>query len=529
MLQASNSLPSIVVGSGPASAAAIEALCKAGEPVLVVDAGLDLEPEYAALKVRLAAQDPADWDPLDLERWKGHGRGTSIRGVDSKTASGSNFANEVPAEARPQKMIRARMARSYSLGGLSNVWGASILPHHPEDLSDWPVPFSELQASYQAVLDFLPQAAWPDSMTGLFLPEGDVSKGLKAGAQIQKILENLEKKKDELARDGIFFGQSRLAVDNRNNSCRYCGLCMYGCPYDLIYSSRQTLEKWNQGGVDYRPGHLVHSFREEGLKVLVQGTLLNSGKPFQYEGKRLYLGAGVLETARITLQSFQLKEVEWPLRHSDIFLMPVLQYRRTKGAMNESAHQLTQLFLELRDRATCDRFVHLQLYGYNDLYRQALERLLGPLYLPLQGVAAAFLERLLMVFGYIHSDDSSHLTFKLNANSPGTMLVQGYKNNSARKIARRIRTRMLSLRRELGGIPLWPRLGLPGYGNHSGCSFPMSRSPGEKQSDILGRPMGLKRVHLIDASSLPSLPATTITLTVMANAHRIASAAARIE
>jgi len=35
-------------------------------------------------------------------------------------------------------------------------------------------------------------------------------------------------------------------------------------------------------------------------------------------------------------------------------------------------------------------------------------------------------------------------------------------------------------------------------------------------------------VHLLDASVFPSIPATTITLTVMANAHRIATQAANL-
>ena len=44
-------------------------------------------------------------------------------------------------------------------------------------------------------------------------------------------------------------------------------------------------------------------------------------------------------------------------------------------------------------------------------------------------------------------------------------------------------------------------------------------------SDILGRPNNLKRIHCIDASVLPSIPSTTVTLTVMANAFRIGSKA----
>ena len=55
----------------------------------------------------------------------------------------------------------------------------------------------------------------------------------------------------------------------------------------------------------------------------------------------------------------------------------------------------------------------------------------------------------------------------------------------------------------------------------------MRKSPVGLETDSLGRLAGLHRVFLVDASVFPSIPATTITLSVMANAHRIASAAAR--
>ncbi len=40
-------------------------------------------------------------------------------------------------------------------------------------------------------------------------------------------------------------------------------------------------------------------------------------------------------------------------------------------------------------------------------------------------------------------------------------------------------------------------------------------------SDLLARPAGLSRVHLLDASSFPSIPATTIAYTSMANSDRV--------
>jgi choline dehydrogenase-like flavoprotein len=82
---------------------------------------------------------------------------------------------------------------------------------------------------------------------------------------------------------------------------------------------------------------------------------------------------------------------------------------------------------------------------------------------------------------------------------------------------------MLRQTRRLGGIVVPPMLQLaePGRGFHSGGSFPMRSQPKKFESDSLGRPHGWSRVHAVDASVLPSIPATTVTFSVMANAHRI--------
>jgi choline dehydrogenase-like flavoprotein len=66
-------------------------------------------------------------------------------------------------------------------------------------------------------------------------------------------------------------------------------------------------------------------------------------------------------------------------------------------------------------------------------------------------------------------------------------------------------------------------VGRPGKGYHFGGGFPMRASPKQFESDLLGRPFGASRVHLVDSSCFPDIPATNLTLTVMANAWRIAS------
>jgi hypothetical protein len=61
----------------------------------------------------------------------------------------------------------------------------------------------------------------------------------------------------------------------------------------------------------------------------------------------------------------------------------------------------------------------------------------------------------------------------------------------------------------------------------AGGSFPMSAVPRGFQTDVLGRLPGWERVHAVDATVFPSIPATTITLSAMANAHWIGWEAAR--
>jgi choline dehydrogenase-like flavoprotein len=93
----------------------------------------------------------------------------------------------------------------------------------------------------------------------------------------------------------------------------------------------------------------------------------------------------------------------------------------------------------------------------------------------------------------------------------------------AKTVVRRVVRKLLGQARKLGAapLPMLLQMGKPGRSFHAGGSFPMRSNPGAFETDTSGRPAGWRRVHAVDATVLPSIPATTITLTVMANAHRI--------
>jgi choline dehydrogenase-like flavoprotein len=133
-------------------------------------------------------------------------------------------------------------------------------------------------------------------------------------------------------------------------------------------------------------------------------------------------------------------------------------------------------------------------------------------------------ERLLVVQGYLHSDESATIEMQLKRDGEKDFLqLEAKPNPATRVVVKKVLGELLKQFRALGGIPILPMLQIaePGRGFHSGGSIPMRAQPKDFESDLLGRPNGWKNVHIVDASVLPSVPATTITFSVMANAYRI--------
>ena len=168
--------------------------------------------------------------------------------------------------------------------------------------------------------------------------------------------------------------------------------------------------------------------------------------------------------------------------------------------------------------------VRLQLYGYNDLYSQILSRRIGSLAYVLKPVCRAVSERLFVAFGYLHSDVSSIVRIT-RAETGGRLHLEGRFNEETRRAGHAVVRKLLRIRNYSRSvpIPLQVRFDIPGGGHRSGGCFPMRNVPVGLETDPWGQVPALPRVHVVDASVLPSVPAGPVAFTVMANAHRIAS------
>ena len=528
-----------VVGSGPAGLSSTRALLANGYQVTMLDAGMELEPDNQGVVRRLAASGPDDWNAQDIERLRA-GAAPSSRGIPLKRTYGSDFPYRpagVHTLIEPSSEVGARP--SYAQGGLSNVWGAGVLPYSDDELADWPVSRTDLAPHFKAVLDVMPLAGHHDCLEEAFPLYTDQLNILRMSRQAEEFLADLEHNSAEFRRRGFSFGRSRLAVRSRPlgpedaTECVHCGLCLHGCPYGLIYNTASTVRSLmsETPKFHYVPGIIVHRVRQSGNSVTIEGADLG-GNPRSFTGSRAFLACGALSTTRIVLESLGIYDTDLPLKDSQYFLLPLLRYRAIPVVASEKLHTLCQIFVRLQRPELSRHAVHLSVYTYNQLYRAALAE-------PFRSVASnahrltnPLFGRLLIIQGHLPSDRSSHITASLVAEGRGSVPALRLSSrcaDAARKTIEMIRKELFRARANLGGIPVpaMTRIGKPGSGFYVGGSFPMRRDPGRLETDALGRPTGFQRVHLVDASVFPSIAGTPITLTLMANAHRIAAESAR--
>jgi len=521
----------LVVGSGPAGVSAAMALINQGSRVTLVDVGQGLEPDRRSWVKSLSARSHTAWTDIDVARLREPFRKDSS-GVLSKLLFGSDYpyrdAKEVNRVGIPDGSLKPSIAQ----GGLSTVWGASVLPYNDRDLERWPITSQDLQPHYEAVLRWMPLMATPDDLEALYPIHTASPNRVRLSRPAARLLRGMEARREALAGRGIRFGHSRVAL--RSGSCTECGFCLHGCPYGLIYSAADTLAELRRSpDFEYVPGVSIDRLEESGSKVKAIGREIPNQQSWSLEADRVFLGAGVLPTARIALESAGVFNQPIRLLDSQYTVMPMLSLKTNPGVDKDPLHTLCQIYLEIDDPAISKNNVHVQLYTFNSMFEDEFRtKALGLLPL-IPGSRRHLLSRLMVGFSYLHSDDSGALQLVLepgDGGSGGHLQVDILRNPSTASIQGRIAGKLLAHARKLGFAPLLPLIQKtgPGRGFHNGGSFPMGTRSDGLQSDPLGRPFGWNRIHLIDSSVFPTIPAATITFTAMANAHRIASAAASL-
>jgi hypothetical protein len=533
---------SIIIGSGPAAAAAVLALSeKPDEKITVFDPGTVLDAETQGVISKLSRLHLDDWDEDDVRRVSLQPKRIQSDALPEKRSYGSDFPfankgqlNGVHCEGRVNSAVI-----SSAYGGFSNIWGAQIMPFSAATFKRWPFSFSDMEEHYRTILGHIPFAGESDDLEEWFPLFGSPTPLPPLAPRTQMVLANYDRHRDRVRSAGITIGRARLAVSAPE--CQPCGLCMTGCPRSLIFSASHSFDRFRRSGrIDYRSGLLAVRVDQEGDTAVVVARELSSGRILRFTADRVFVGCGAVGTTRLILGSLG-SDRSVHLSESAQFVIPMISMAPTPDPRTRREFTLNQfnMLIALDDDGFDVSQIHF--YPFNPAYYDAL-----PGFLKHRSAAFAtdrLLRRLTVGLGYLPSWASPQIrvTAKASADPDDlpriTLASEGFSEAKVRGkgVPPMLLDVMKRIRRAAPYLDLWPVTrqmlwsgGAKSY--HFGGSFPHVSKPDARSltTDRLGRLARWGRIHLIDGSVFPNVPATTFTLTVMANSHRIVREAIKL-
>jgi hypothetical protein len=521
----------LIIGSGPSAAGAALALAEREDlQIVVLDLGLQLEQERQQVVGQLAERAPGHWDRELVELVSAQPVNSAVKGLPEKRAYGSDFAfrdiGQLGGVVPDGEVNGAVVSSAY--GGFSNVWGSQIMPFTDATFATWPVSGREMEPHYRSVLQEVPLAGQPDDLAELF-PLLDASAPLPEVSQrTAQVLRNYGRHRAKVRNLGVTLGRARLAFDA--SQCVRCGLCMTGCPYRLIYSASSTFDRLRRTGrIAYHSNLMAVRVGEDAGRAFVWARSPDSDQLQRFDADRVYVACGAMGSTRLVGSSLGLYDTKISMGESAQFGIPFVSFRPTGDPTIEPQFTLNQFNMLIRPNHNDVDLALLHFYTYNPAFEGAVPAFLrAPAARP--GLDQ-LLRRLSVALGYLPSWASPGLQLQLRRSSSDAELPRmdvsrddvRWRDNV---MLRGVITRLARSARHLDLWPIVPSLFFSGGAKsyHFGASFPHEATPTSAfASDTLGRVASWKRIHMIDAAVFPSVPATTFTLTIMANAHRIAT------
>lgn len=437
----------------------------------------------------------------------------------------THFGEQIPRQPVGERLS---IFKSQSLGGLTNFWGATMLPYTDREMERWPFAKEALYPGYDRISRAAGLAARDDGLDGYFARSFGTRPAIRPIALLDRLSDLVNrhggaesKDESEGQQHGWRFvsGANRCAVETRENhvnSCTYCGECMHGCYRDSIFSSRPSVGQMIESGQisHFVTGRVVRIDAEVKSITLANGTGANvTESGFD----RIFLCAGCPATTEILMRSLRIRE--GPVMHDNaVYVFPIIYLGRRPAGIpsREDYLSLCNLIVGCLPPAHYAeaRFAQVQVYpNFDYLWRYNTPTSLWPVLRPFMPWIRhhVFWGRL-----YLHSDHSQSYACRLDDDQ-----FQLHENSfvDSRPLVKQILKR---LRQVVGRERFWiPPVRpvrqktnshyvgtLPYLGPH--LKIPAT---GEVASGI----------YVCDSSVFPESPAVSLTFTIMANAYRTAT------
>lgn len=516
-----------VVGSGPAGVAAARRL--EGTGLCIVDAGDEPRRSFpfSTLSESLAS---ADADSLLGSHWEMCANLVHPKKVHPKLradAVGYVAAGEPFRVCDAAGEVILRGAGSYATGGMSNAWGAQLFRYTDADLAevrDWPLEASELTPYYEDLERHIGIAGTKDDMNGYFGDPAFLLPPPPIVPAAEHLLRRYRGRKARGARlDGFALGFSRLGIlteEYRGYSRFEFGETeFFSTEQQGMYTARRSLEELvGRGRVKLRRRQVVTGYRERDEYVEVALRDRDTNEASRIRTRHLLLACGTLHTGRLVLLNSGEPGRSLPFIDHPPTLLPIFvpaQLATAKPARSFPV-QLAGTFQESGHREM------ISFYYPGGLL---LSDLVPDVPLPIDS-ALSVLPHLIagMLVAQIWETSRPHPANRLALDQERNIYISYAEQHPYRGVKR-----LLRALRSLGAYstPGLASTSLPGWGFHYAGCLPMRSRPAIFETHADGRLWNSRRVRVLDGSVLPSLPAKNHSLTLMANAARIADEAVR--
>jgi choline dehydrogenase-like flavoprotein len=517
----------IIVGSGPAGVSAVYPLVNAGLKVLLVDGG-HLPSTLAEIPM------PTDSGYIhnrihDAEQWRwmigpGYEAIKNLQNPSPKfrvpfhayVFEDFNRLNNVAGE-------NFFAVGSLARGGLSNAWGCGVAKYSREELSLFPFDQEDIEFSYNEVGKRIGiSGCASDDMSDYFrldeVSQPPIEMDVKHGYIYSKYY---LKKSKGLIKPGFRLGHARVAALSKafsgRKGCNLSGNCLWGCSRGALYTAASELRSLAKYKNFYeKPGFLVNSIGQSDGFNFINGINLSSGENEKITSRQIFMAAGTLASTKLVLNAINYSESK-PLLSCPVaaYLMWLPKFL---GAPKVNGFGLGQLSFAIELDSGHTGFgstfstigIPVSEFAYHlpigrryaiDLMSNLLSScIVGNIFLP----GALSKARLKIVNGGLTIDGGDV--------AQSSVILSNAKN--------RLRREFLQL-----GVIMLPgsfTQSKTGSDIHYAGTLPMRHRPILGESSQFGEIVGLPGVYAVDGSSLPVLSERSHTLTIMANADRIA-------
>jgi hypothetical protein len=513
---------------------AAQTLVESGAKVIMLDvgymdekyAGMVPDSDYTTIRETDSSQhryflgddfEAIPWDEIKVGAQLSPSRKAMIRGVEK-------FIPLVSDTFLPME--------SLGYGGLGAGWGLGAYVYSEAELRKSGIDPAEMNPAYQVVADRIGISAGREAIAE-YITGGlkNLQPPLKMDNSVSKMAEAYRKNKSFFDRNRVFFGSPSMALLSEDfgerKATSYHDMDFYADINRSAYRSWYTIESLRRSeNFRYIDKQLVLSFYEKEGKTLVVSRNTDTGGISEFTCNKLILATGPLGTARIALRSFGEKVNRLPLLCNPYTYMPCLHLKMLGTPLDRYKTSMAQAMMVYDVTGNHDDVVSLALYTYRSLMLFKLVKE-APLDFRDGLLLMQYLQSAFIIAGIFHPDSYSpdkYLELRADKGSiTGDHLFVNYKLSESEQNL--ITEREKVLRRSFRKLGCYPIKRMdPGNGAsiHYAGVLPFSDEGKPGTLERSGKMNGFANVYVADGSGFSFLPAKGITLSLMANAHRVA-------